>query len=123
MMRMYTYSLLKKLSQDERPIEDKDILAWANSKLTAENSMSSFQDKKVRTAKPVLELIDAMKPQAINPSIVKSGDGLSYEASRVIFLDTYIYLLVFFTFVMNTRTTRLLSGLKTLHSTESYFWL
>ena len=81
-MRMYTYSLLKKLSQDDRPIEDKEILAWANSKLK-DNSISSFQDKKVKTARPVLELIEAMKTRAINPSIVKSGDGLSYEVSAL----------------------------------------
>ena len=62
MMRMYTYSLLKKLSpEDERPIEDKEILAWANSKLSMK--LTSFQDKKVRSAHPVLEIIEAMKPR------------------------------------------------------------
>ena len=88
MMRMYTYSLLKKLSPegDQRPIEDKEILAWANSKLTS-MKLTSFQDKGVRTAQPVLEIIEAMKPRAINPAIVKSmsteedkgNSSLSYE--------------------------------------------
>jgi len=84
MMRMYTYSLLKRLNLHEmgKPVEDKDILAWVNARLThsgASTGISSFQDKRIRTARPVLDLIQAMNPQAINTSFVKSGDSLTEE--------------------------------------------
>ena len=83
LMRKYTFSLLTKLSPDGKPIEDKEILAWVNQKLQqgGKSSITSFQDKSIRTAKPVLDLIECMKPHTINDAFVMTGDKLSDAVS------------------------------------------
>ena len=45
LMRAYTLSLLRKLKPDGTPIAEKDILAWANKKLSdaGKEPIKSFQ--------------------------------------------------------------------------------
>ena len=83
-MRKYTLSLLMKLSPDGKPIEDRDILAWANKKLKdgQKDTFSSFQDKKIRKSQPVIDLIDCIKPQTIDASLVKPGANEAVRMSK-----------------------------------------
>ncbi|PIC12058.1 hypothetical protein B9Z55_028679 [Caenorhabditis nigoni] len=77
LMRAYTLSVLAQCTQsgDSLPA-DKDIVAWVNEKLSKSGkstSIRSFQDPAISTGKVVLDLIDAIKPNVINHSLVKSG--------------------------------------------------
>jgi len=83
LMKAYTLSLLSRLNPDGTPIVESEILAWANNRLkeegTEEVEIKSFQDKTLRTAIPILRLVDAIKPGAVNWSIVIRGENLSQE--------------------------------------------
>ncbi|PIC37049.1 hypothetical protein B9Z55_015825 [Caenorhabditis nigoni] len=77
LMRAYTLSVLAQCTQsgDSLPA-DKDIVAWVNEKLSKSGkstSIRSFQDPAISTGKVVLDLIDAIKPNVIDHSLVKSG--------------------------------------------------
>merc|ERR1711936_1064254 len=83
LMRAYTLSLLSRLNPDGTPIVESEILAWANKRLKEEEKeeveIRSFQDKSIKTAVPILRLVDAIKPGAVNWSIVIKGETLSNE--------------------------------------------
>jgi len=82
LMRAYTLSLLSQLNSDGTPIVESEIVHWANTRLKEggkEVSISSFQDKTNKTALPIIQLIDVMKPGVIDFSIVKQGSGISAE--------------------------------------------
>ncbi|ULT97762.1 hypothetical protein L3Y34_005533 [Caenorhabditis briggsae] len=77
LMRAYTLSVLAQCTQsgDSLPA-DKDIVAWVNEKLSKSGkstSIRSFQDPAISTGKVVLDLIDAIKPNVIDHSLVKPG--------------------------------------------------
>ena len=72
-MRAYTLSLLRKLSPDGSPIVETEIIEWANQRLKEGGrgvTIRHFQDKVNRTALPVINLIDAMRPGTVNFDIV-----------------------------------------------------
>ncbi|PIO54336.1 hypothetical protein TELCIR_24304 [Teladorsagia circumcincta] len=89
-MRAYTLTILAQCTQsgDALPA-DKDIVAWVNRKLAScgkSSSIRSFQDSSISDAKVVLDLIDAIKPNVIDYSLVsKSGISRLKYNSFVIF--------------------------------------
>ena len=77
LMRAYTLSLLSKLNDDGTPIVESEIIVWANNKLAEAGkniSIRSFQDKSIKTALPILHLIDVIKPGAIDWSVIDQGE-------------------------------------------------
>merc|ERR1719495_1058085 len=83
LMRAYTLSLLSQLNEDGTHIVESEIISWTNTRLQEEGTedveIKSFQDKTLRTAIPILRLVDAIKPGAVNWSIVIRGENLSQE--------------------------------------------
>uniref|UniRef100_A0A1W7R9Y3 Plastin-2 n=1 Tax=Hadrurus spadix TaxID=141984 RepID=A0A1W7R9Y3_9SCOR len=77
LMRAYTLSILTQLANTGHPIVEKEIVEWVNSKLKEAGKTSyikNFQDPAIATAHPVIDLIDAIKPDSINYSQVLPGD-------------------------------------------------
>lgn len=75
LMRAYTLSVLTQLAQSGNPIVEKEIIQWVNTKLQNANKTSSiknFQDPSIADARVVIDLIDAIKPGAINYELVKT---------------------------------------------------
>jgi len=71
LMRAYTLALLSQLNSDNTPIVESEIIAWANQKLEEKGvSIRHFQDKTNKTAMPIIHLIDVIKPDVIDYSIV-----------------------------------------------------
>ncbi|XP_045176272.2 plastin-2-like [Mercenaria mercenaria] len=74
LMRAYTLSVLRNMSDDDKPIEDKFILQWVNDKLKEGQKtcgVSSFKDPSLATGLPILHLIDCIAPKKINWDNVK----------------------------------------------------
>jgi len=97
LMRAYTLSLLRKLSPDGTPIVETEIIEWANQRLNEGGrgvTIRHFQDKVNKTALPVINLIDAMRPGTVNFDIVhpepKTDEELSSNAKYAITLARMI---------------------------------
>ncbi|XP_044007158.1 plastin-2 [Aphidius gifuensis] len=77
LMRSYTLSLLSSLAGIPGTASvDKEIVQWVNSKLEAAGKTSrirGFQDYAIADGKPVIDLIDAIKPGTVNYDLVKEG--------------------------------------------------
>ncbi|XP_023944427.2 plastin-2 [Bicyclus anynana] len=76
LMRAYTLSVLTRLANTGNPIIEKEIVQWVNNKLQAAgktSSIKSFQDEALADGKVVLDLIDSIKPGAINYDLVLHG--------------------------------------------------
>ena len=58
-----------------------------------ESKINSFQDSKIATARPIIDLIDAIKPGVINYELLQENGG-TYEVSSV-FLGLANFLVVF----------------------------
>jgi hypothetical protein len=73
-MRAYTLTILAQCTQSgERLAADRDIIQWVNKKLEESGKSSrikSFQDPNIADARPVIDLIDAIKPGTINYELV-----------------------------------------------------
>jgi len=85
LMRAYTLSLLTKLNEDGTPIVESEILDWANNKMSDAGkniSIRSFQDKTIKTALPILHLIDVIKPDAIDWSVIDQGEEASLPNAK-----------------------------------------
>ncbi|VDM55985.1 unnamed protein product [Angiostrongylus costaricensis] len=81
LMRAYTLTILAKCTQrgDALP-GDKDIVAWVNEKLAScgkSSSIRSFQDPCISDALVVLDLVDAIKPNIIDHSLVKTDRSVT----------------------------------------------
>ena len=66
---------------------EQEIIVWVNQKLEEagkETRVNSFQDSKIATALPVIDLIDAIKPGVINYEVLQEGGN--YEV-RVLLGD------------------------------------
>lgn len=75
-MRAYTLSILSQLHESGSPIVEKEIVNWANAKLASagkKTSIRNFQDPSIADAKVIIDLIDAIRPGAINYDLVKTG--------------------------------------------------
>jgi len=82
-MRAYTLTVLAKCTQSGELATDKEIISWANEKLSSSGKsgqIKNFQDSIISNAKVVIDLIDAIKPGVINYDVVKDG---SDEESRM----------------------------------------
>ncbi|KAK5978433.1 Fimbrin [Trichostrongylus colubriformis] len=80
LMRAYTLTILAQCTQsgDSLPA-DKDIVAWVNRKLAScgkTSSIRSFQDSSISDARVVLDLIDAIKPNVIDYSLVSNSNNM-----------------------------------------------
>ncbi|XP_022901244.1 plastin-2 isoform X1 [Onthophagus taurus] len=76
LMRAYTLSILSQLAENRNPIVEKEIVTWVNNKLNSAGKQSfikNFQDPVIADGKVVIDLIDAIKPGAINYDLVKSS--------------------------------------------------
>ena len=82
-MRSYTLTLLSRLNTTtELPVVESEIVQWSNQRLETrgENlTIRHFQDKKIRTSRPILELIESLQPDTVDWSNVMTGDTLSYQ--------------------------------------------
>ncbi|XP_043850653.1 plastin-1 isoform X1 [Dromiciops gliroides] len=73
LMRRYTLNVLSDLGEGEK-VTDEIIIQWVNQTLKEakkKTSISSFKDKSISTSLPVLDLIDAIAPNAIRQEMVK----------------------------------------------------
>ena len=62
---------------------EHDIIDWVNSKLETsgkESRIQTFQDPKISSAIPVIDLIDAIKPGVINYELLQEGGN--YEVGN-----------------------------------------
>lgn len=78
LMRAYTLTILTQLAASGSPIVEKEIVQWVNNKLSSagkKSSIRNFQDTSISDAKVVIDLIDAIKPGAINYDLVKQGSS------------------------------------------------
>eukprot|EP00123_Amoebidium_parasiticum_P015980 comp23227_c0_seq1/m.37881 comp23227_c0_seq1/g.37881 ORF comp23227_c0_seq1/g.37881 comp23227_c0_seq1/m.37881 type:complete len:627 (-) comp23227_c0_seq1:284-2164(-) len=76
LMRAYTLEVLKRLSGNDKPISDNDVISWVNTKLKdagKTTSISSFKDSSISDSMPVLDLVDAIKPNSVDYSLVVRG--------------------------------------------------
>jgi len=74
LMRAYTLSVLTQLANSGNPMVEREIITWVNNKLSAAgktSSIKSFQDSSIADARVVIDLVDAIKPGAINYDLVK----------------------------------------------------
>ena len=75
LMRAYTLAVLQKLSGSDKPIQDADIIAWANDMYKAaekDSKLVSFKDPCIANSVPVLDLVDAIRSGAVNYDLVHS---------------------------------------------------
>uniref|UniRef100_A0A8C5KTG9 Plastin 1 (I-isoform) n=1 Tax=Jaculus jaculus TaxID=51337 RepID=A0A8C5KTG9_JACJA len=80
LMRRYTLNVLCDLGEGEK-VNDDIIIKWVNQTLKSANkstSISSFKDKSISTSLPVLDLIDAIAPNAVRQEMIKR-ENLSDE--------------------------------------------
>lgn len=78
-MRAYTLSVLSQLANTGNPIIEKEIVSWANNKLSAAGkttSLRGFQDPAIADGQIVLDLIDSIKPGSVNYDLIKSSQTL-----------------------------------------------
>lgn len=90
-MRAYTLSVLSQLANTGNPIIEKEIVSWANNKLSAAGkttSLRNFQDSAVADGLIVLDLIDSIKPGSVNYDLVKSSQTEEVRVdNNILFLD------------------------------------
>uniref|UniRef100_A0A8C7BFD2 Plastin 1 n=1 Tax=Neovison vison TaxID=452646 RepID=A0A8C7BFD2_NEOVI len=73
LMRRYTLNVLSDLGEGEK-VNDEIIIKWVNQTLKSakkNTSISSFKDKSISTSLPVLDLIDAIAPNAVRQEMIK----------------------------------------------------
>lgn len=78
---------LTALSGNNRPISDTEILKWANGKVSARKpgsaTVRSFRDPSISTGIWFLNLLDALNPGIVDPSLVQQVDTHGeYELKR-----------------------------------------
>jgi len=81
LMRAYTLSLLSQINTDTgTPIMESEIITWTNNKLQEggkEVTIKNFQDKSIKTALPIIHLIDVIHPGLIDFKVVKQGEKMT----------------------------------------------
>jgi DNA polymerase III epsilon subunit-like protein len=76
MMRAYLLAILSRLSGDGTKISDAQIIQWINSTLSGASkgsSISGWKDESIKTSKPVLDLVDAIRSGAVDYSMIAGG--------------------------------------------------
>lgn len=77
LMRHHVISILKSLSDDGKPIEEKQMIAWANEKVAAagkHSKMASFQDPALKTSVFFIDLCYAIRDKAVDYEFVTAGN-------------------------------------------------
>lgn len=87
LMRLNITKTLSSLSSSQRPLSDQDLLKWANTTATAHNSsvqpIRSFKDPSITTGLFFLDLLEAIRPGIVDPSLVIPVDASGeYEDRR-----------------------------------------
>jgi len=75
LLREYTINLLTKLGKGAK-IADKDIIKWANKKVSSsggERQIKSFRQKELSNSLFLLDLMRAIEPRAINDELITAG--------------------------------------------------
>eukprot|EP00940_MAST-03C_sp_MAST-3C-sp2_P002297 g2297.t1 len=107
MLRMYQINLLTRLGGGKKRISEKGIRVWANEKVKKSSgggsvrSISSFQDRTLRSGHFLMAIIAAMEPRAVNWDFVGSGStktSREENAKYVITCARKIGAVVFLTF-------------------------
>ena len=81
-MRSYTLSLLSRLNTSSGdPVMESEIVQWTNTRLQASGAetIRHFQEKKIRTGLPILQLIEAIQPGTVDWDNVVKGEDLDYQ--------------------------------------------
>jgi plastin-1 len=77
LMRHHVISILKSLSADGKPIEEKQMIAWANEKVQAAGKtsrMGSFQDGSLKTGVFFIDLCYAIREKSVQYEFVTPGN-------------------------------------------------
>jgi plastin-1 len=78
LMRHHVISILKSLSDDGKPIEEKQMIAWANEKVKAAGKssvMRSFQDNSLANGHFFIDLCFAIREKSVNYEHVLPGNN------------------------------------------------
>jgi len=70
MMRAYTLAVLERISGGGNRISDNEIIAWANSKLSGNGSISGFRDQSLSDAMPIAHIVEAIRSGTIDFSLL-----------------------------------------------------
>jgi len=71
-------SILQTLSGGSKPIQDNEIIAWANGKLSGagkKSSVNGWKDSSLATSLPIIDLVDAVVPGSVDYSLIIPGDN------------------------------------------------
>ncbi|CAD5221133.1 unnamed protein product [Bursaphelenchus okinawaensis] len=87
LMRAYTLAVLTQCKGGDTLATDKEIIQWVNEKLSSSGKSTqirTFQDSSISDARPVLDLIDAIKPGTIDYELVqpKGSDQAHLENAK-----------------------------------------
>ena len=83
-MKLYTLSVLQKCTCSERPVEEAEIIEWANRRLESggkRTRFTGFTDPTIATGKVILDLIDVIRPKSVNYAMVQPGND---EAEKLL---------------------------------------
>lgn len=76
LMRHHVISILKSLSDDGKPIEEKQMIAWANEKVKSAgktSTMKNFGDSSLKTGQFFIDLCFAIREKSVNYDYVTAG--------------------------------------------------
>lgn len=76
MMRAYVLAILTRLSPDGQKIKDAEIIAWVNKTLSGagkQSSISGFKDQGIANSKPIVDLVDAIRPGSVDYGLIYPG--------------------------------------------------
>ncbi|XP_067656192.1 plastin-2-like [Haliotis asinina] len=75
LMRAYTLKMLTELADnDNKPIPDQDIVAWANHRLGGTYKIKSFGDPAIQDGIVLLTIIDKIRPGVVNWELVSKAE-------------------------------------------------
>eukprot|EP01097_Dermamoeba_algensis_P012074 TRINITY_DN969_c0_g2_i2.p1 TRINITY_DN969_c0_g2~~TRINITY_DN969_c0_g2_i2.p1 ORF type:complete len:286 (+),score=82.84 TRINITY_DN969_c0_g2_i2:697-1554(+) len=77
LMRFHLLLILEKLGGGKK-IQDADIIQWANQQVSSagkSTSMKDFKDASLKNGLFLIDLVDAVRPGAVDYSLVEKGDG------------------------------------------------
>lgn len=72
LMRQNLLNMLKELGGG-KPVDDKDVLEWANSKVS-DMKIDSFRDSSLKTGVYLCRLCAAIAPRSVNNDLITSGE-------------------------------------------------
>jgi len=76
LMRLNLINILKSLSEEDKDIQDQDIVNWANEKLKEKGlKIDSFKDKSISTGVFLCNLCYTVKSSAVNLDFITPGES------------------------------------------------